>query len=207
MAEMNSDSGGGHKKKKGGKFILTEGGSRAKKVSTRVDMTPMVDLGFLLITFFIFTTTMSKPASMEVNKPDTVHPPPIDIQVPESRTMTVMMGKDDKVFWYMGINDPNNKKIPQIHTTDYSEYGIRKTLLESDAKARADNKNPAARNPNDTNYAKEGLIVIIRPCDNSTYKNVVDILDEMKITGIKSFSWADIAPVDRTLLEKSGLNQ
>ncbi|MCX6190266.1 MAG: biopolymer transporter ExbD [Bacteroidetes bacterium] len=196
---MNTDSGGGHKKKKGG--------SRSKKVSTRVDMTPMVDLGFLLITFFIFTTTMSKPASMEVNKPDTVHKPPVDILIPESRTMTVMMGKDDKVFWYMGINDPDNKKIPQIHTTDYSEYGLRKTLLESDKVARENNPNPAARNKNDSAYSKEGLIVIIRPCDNSTYKNVVDVLDEMKITEIKSFSWADIAPVDLTLLDKSGLNK
>jgi biopolymer transport protein ExbD len=206
MAEMNTDSGGGHKKKGKG-FILTEGGSRAKKVSTRVDMTPMVDLGFLLITFFIFTTTMSKPASMEVNKPDTVHPPPEAIKVPESRTMTVILGKEDKIFWYMGINDPNNKKIPQIHTTDFSEYGMRKSLIESDKKAREDNPNPAARNPKDSAYAKEGLIVIIRPADNSNYKNIVDILDEMKVTNIKSFSWADIAPVDKTLLEKSGLNQ
>ncbi len=199
MAEMNTDSGEGHKKHKGGR--------RSKKMSTRIDMTPMVDLGFLLITFFIFTTTMSKPASMEVNKPDTVHPPDKDIQVPESRTMTVMMGKDDKVFWYMGINDPDHKKIPQINITDYSEYGLRKALLEGDKKARTDNPNPAARNPKDTTYSKNGLIVIIRPCDNSNYKNVVDVLDEMKVTSIKSFSWADIAPVDKTLLEKSGLNQ
>ncbi len=207
MAEMNTSSGGGHKKKKGGKFILTEGGSRAKKVSTRVDMTPMVDLGFLLITFFIFTTTMSKPASMEVNKPDTVHPPPEAIKVPQSRTMTIMMGKDDKIFWYMGINDPDHNKIPQINITNYSEYGLRKTLLEEDKRARDNNPNPAARNPNDSSYAKEGLVVIIRPCDNSNYKNVVDVLDEMKITEIKSFSWADIAPVDITLLAKSGLNK
>lgn len=199
MAEMNTDSGGGHKKHKGGR--------RSKKVSTRIDMTPMVDLGFLLITFFIFTTTMSKPASMEVNKPDTVHQPPEDIKVPESRTMTVMMGKEDKVFWYMGINDPDHGKIPQINITDYSEYGLRKALLEGDKKAREENKNPAARNPKDSTYSKNGLIVIIRPCDNSNYKNVVDVLDEMKVTNIKSFSWADIAPVDKTLLEKSGLNQ
>ena len=198
MASIDT-GGGGHKQGRGVK--------KAKKLSTFVDMTPMVDLGFLLITFFIFTTTMSKPASMEVNKPDTVHPPPEAIKVPESRTMTVMMGKDDKVFWYMGINNPDQKKIPEIHVTDYSEGGLRKSLLEADAKARTDNPNPAARNKSDSAYAKEGLIVIIRPCDNSTYKNVVDVLDEMKVTEIKSFSWADIAPVDLTLLDKSGLNK
>ena len=201
MAEMNASSGGGKKKK--GKFILTEGGSRAKKVSTRVDMTPMVDLGFLLITFFIFTTTMSKPASMEVNKPSTETPVEKN-EVPESRTMTVMMGKDNKVYWYMGINNPDKKKIPQVNITDYSEYGLRKALMEKDKDARN------ATGYNDKNmkdYAKNGVIVIIKPLENSNYKNIVDVLDEMKITDIKSFAWAEPAPVDLTLLEKSGLNK
>ncbi len=202
MAEMNTGSGGGHKKK-GGKFILTEGGSRAKKVSTRVDMTPMVDLGFLLITFFIFTTTMSKPASMEVNKPSTEKPIEKN-EVKESRTMTVLLGKDNQIFYFMGINDPDHKKIPQINITDFSEYGMRKALMEKDKEVRAAS---GYSDPNMTDYAKNGVVVIIKPCDNSVYKNIVDILDEMKVTGIKSFAWAEVAPVDLTLLEKSNLNK
>ncbi len=201
MAEMSSDSGGGKKKHK---FILTEGGSRAKKVSTRVDMTPMVDLGFLLITFFIFTTTMSKPSSMEVNKPDTKDKPDKPIEVPESHTMTVMMGKDNKVYYYFGINNPDKGKIPQINITDYSEGGIRRALLEKDKEVRA---RSGYTDPNMADYAKNGAIVIIKPCKNSTYKNLVDILDEMKVTNIKTFALAEIAPVDEELLEKSKLNQ
>ncbi len=202
MAEMSSDSGGGKKKKKG-KFILTEGGSRAKKVSTRVDMTPMVDLGFLLITFFIFTTTMSKPASMEVKKPSSekIEDPP---KVPESRTMTIMMGKDNKVYWYMGINDPDRKKIPQVNITDYSEYGLRKSLREKDEAARNET---GYKDKTNKDYASKGVIVIIKPLDNSTYKNIVDVLDEMKVTDITAFAWTEAAPVDLTLLDKSGLNK
>ena len=201
MAEMNTSSGGGKKKK--GKFILTEGGSRAKKVSTRVDMTPMVDLGFLLITFFIFTTTMSKPASMEVNKPSTEKPefPP---EVKESQTMTILMGKDNKVYWFMGINNPDKQKIPQVNITDYSEYGLRKALKEKDTEVR---RATGYTDKGNKDYSKNGVIVIIKPLDNSNYKNIVDVLDEMKITDIKSFAWAEAAPVDLTLLEKSGLNK
>jgi biopolymer transport protein ExbD len=195
MAEMSTDSGGGHKKHKGGR--------RSKKLSTRVDMTPMVDLGFLLITFFIFTTTMSKPASMEVNKPSTEHVEDAP-KVPESRTMTVMMGKNNKVYWYMGINNPDQKIIPQVNITDYSEYGLRKALQDKDKEARIAT---GYNDPNMTDYAKNGIIVIIKPLDNAIYKNVVDVLDEMKVTGIKAFAWAEAAPVDITLLEKSGLNK
>jgi len=200
MAEMNAPSSGG---KKPHKFILTEGGSRAKKVSTRVDMTPMVDLGFLLITFFIFTTTMSKPASMEVNKPSTEKPKD-PVQSKESQTMTILLGKNNQIFWFMGINDPDRKKIPQINITDYSEYGMRKALIEKDREVRQINN---AVDPNTTDYNKKGVVVIIKPCANSIYKNIVDILDEMKVANINAFAWAEIAPVDLTLLEKSNLNK
>ncbi len=201
MAEMNQ-GGGAHKNKKG-KFILTEGGSRAKKVSTRVDMTPMVDLGFLLITFFIFTTTMSKPASMEVNKPSTEHPE-IPPEVKASHTMTILLGKDNKAFWFMGINNPDKKKIPQVNVTDYSEYGIRKALMDRDNEVR---EATGYKDPSNPDYAKNGVIVIVKPLDNCIYKNVVDVLDELKVTGIKSFAWAEPAPVDLTLLDKSNLNK
>ncbi len=61
MAEMQTSDSGSHKK--GSKKV------RTKKMSTRVDLTAMVDLGFLLITFFMLATTMNKPKTMEVNKP------------------------------------------------------------------------------------------------------------------------------------------
>jgi hypothetical protein len=148
---------------------------------------------------------MSKPASMEVNKPSTEKVEEKDkTKVPESRTMTVLLGKNNQVFWYMGINDPDRKKIPQINITDFSQYGLRKALLEKDKEAR---QATGFTDPTMTDYAKNGVVVIIKPLDNSVYKNIVDVLDEMKVTGIKSFAWAEAAPVDVTLLDKSNLNK
>jgi biopolymer transport protein ExbD len=193
MAEMNSDSGEGHAKHQRVR--------RSKKLSTRVDMTPMVDLGFLLITFFIFTTTMIKPASMEVEKP----PSRTDFNpMPKSRTMTIMMGKNNMVFWYMGINDPDKNEIPRVNITDYSQYGLPKTLREKDSVARNATGYHDRKNHD---YARNGINVIIKPLDNSSYKNVVDVLDEMKVNDIKTFAWAEAAPVDIELLEKIGLNK
>jgi biopolymer transport protein ExbD len=92
MAEMDTSSGGGHKKGPGVK--------KSKKLSTRVDLTPMVDLGFLLITFFIFTTTMSQPTAMPLNLPKDVDKPDEQNKVKESAVLTLMLGKDDHVYYY-----------------------------------------------------------------------------------------------------------
>jgi biopolymer transport protein ExbD len=91
MAEMDTSSGGGHKKGPGVK--------KSKKLSTRVDLTPMVDLGFLLITFFVFTTTMSKPTFMGMNEPKDDKNPDAQLKVKESAVMTLLLGKSDKVYY------------------------------------------------------------------------------------------------------------
>ena len=96
MAQIEGGGDSGHKKGPGVK--------KAKKLSTRVDMTPMVDLGFLLITFFIFTTTMSSPKAMNLNMPkDTKNQEELN-KAKESGALTIMLGKDNSVFYYMGVS-------------------------------------------------------------------------------------------------------
>jgi len=118
MAEIADD--GGSSKKKGGKK------SHAKKQSTRVDMTPMVDLGFLLITFFMLTTTFSKPQTMELNMPDKTQD---DKQqsVKATQSLTIILGENDKVFYYTGTMEEAKGKIL---TTDFSKDGIRKIVMD-----------------------------------------------------------------------------
>lgn len=169
MAELDTSQKGGHgkgKKKKG------------KKMSTRVDLTPMVDLGFLLVTFFMLTTTFSKPQTMEINLP--VKPKAGDEEkgasVKESKTMTVILGENDKVYWYMGITDPD------VKVTSFAGDGIRKVLQTQNSTIR-------------------DLVVLIKPSDKSTYKNVVDILDEMNISNLKRYALVDITPKDLELIQ------
>src|SRR5689334_9678619 len=92
MAELDTSGGG---KKKGGKI-------RSKKQSARVDMTPMVDLMFLLITFFMLTTTLAKPQAMDLAMPDKDEKNNDQFEVADNRTMTILLGKDDKLEWYIG---------------------------------------------------------------------------------------------------------
>ncbi|HXH19667.1 MAG TPA: biopolymer transporter ExbD, partial [Chitinophagales bacterium] len=118
------EQGGGGKKK--GKKV------RAKKMSTRIDFTPMVDLGFLLITFFMLTTTLSKPQTMEINMPekDNVTDP---TKIKESTALTVILTANDKIYYYFGI--PDSVGGLQMETTDFDpKKGIRKLLLEKNAK-------------------------------------------------------------------------
>lgn len=188
MAELNSEGGGGKHHK---------GGKRSKKISTRIDMTPMVDLGFLLITFFILATTLAKPTTMEINMPvkdPTIEPPPVKA----SRTVTVILGKYDKIYWYNGENNPPAKVIPVLNTVDFGPSGIRKVLMDEDKRVRTTFTM--------SNEKDKGVIVLIKPLSASKYKNVVDILDEMKIAGIYTYAIVDVAPEDYALLSSNNVD-
>ncbi|MEN9950055.1 MAG: hypothetical protein RLY85_807 [Bacteroidota bacterium] len=159
---------GGHKKGPGVK--------KAKKMSTRVDMTPMVDLGFLLITFFIFTTTMSQPTAMNLFMPKDVDKPEEQNKVKESGAFTIMLGKEDVVYYYEGL-DPT-----KIQTATFKT--IRDEIIR-----KKQNTNP------------EDLVVIIKPTADATYKNTVDILDEMTINEIKRYAMVDISDTEYQLVK------
>src|ERR1700712_5167098 len=122
MAELNTGGGGGGHK--GGKV-------RSKKASTRVDLTAMVDLAFLLITFFMLTTTLNKPQAMDLAMPDKDQKKDDQLAVAASRTMTVLLGSNDKIEWYIG--EPG-KSAPTVD--NFGKNGIRKTLIENSQKVK-----------------------------------------------------------------------
>jgi len=118
MAEMDTSSGGGHKKGPGVK--------KSKKLSTRVDLTPMVDLGFLLITFFIFTTTMSQPTAFKLNLPADTKDQNQQNKLNENSALTILLGKDQNVFYYEGQLDPSGKNFKTSNFKDIRDEIIRK---------------------------------------------------------------------------------
>ena len=151
---------------KGGGHKKGPGVKKGKKLSTRVDLTPMVDLGFLLITFFIFTTTMAQPTAMNLNMPKDTDKPDELNKVKESGALTIMMGKGDVVYYYFG-SDPT-----KLQTTGYKD--IRKIILDKKKTTPVDD-----------------FYITIKPDKDATYKNAVDILDEMSINDIKRYSMVD----------------
>jgi len=168
MAELNTDSGGG---RRGGK-----GRKRNNSASTKIDMTPMVDLAFLLITFFMLTTSFSQPQTMEVNMPDKTDDDR-KMEIKESRTMTVILGEEDKVYWYMGYQHP------EVQETDFAEQGIRRAVEQKSA------------------ILKEDLVVIIKPGKKSKYRNLVDMLDEIHIAkGNVRYSISSVSDRDLELI-------
>jgi biopolymer transport protein ExbD len=173
MAEMDTSSGGGHKKGPGVK--------KSKKLSTRVDLTPMVDLGFLLITFFIFTTTMSQPTAMHLGLPKDTDKPEEQNKVKESGVLTLLLGKGDNVYYYEGqlANDAGNLK-----TTNFRN--VRDVILNKKKSTKPDD-----------------FVVVIKPDKESTYKNVVDILNEMLINDVKRYATVDISDVEFMVIQKT----
>lgn len=189
MAEI-ADSGGGHGK--GGK-------KRAKKQSTRVDMTPMVDLAFLLLTFFVLTSTFSKPKSMELSLPAPLDPTVKQTEVKNG--VTFLLTKDDRIFYYVGqFYTPGNEKgMPptQLQETNFSSEGLHKLLMEQNKWAVEEikgltekaKKNQLAdstykRMAVDATADNRAITVLIKTDDQATYKNAVDMLDELKICNV-----------------------
>lgn len=154
-------------------------GIRSKKLSTRVDLTPMVDLGFLLITFFIFTTTLSQPQVMKLNLPKEEGP---DMLIPEGKTLTLLLCKDNTIGYYSGNNTSG------LQYTNFSAEGIRTIIQQHQQNVK-------------NVYKKDNQeFVIIKPTTDASYKNVVDVLDEMLINNVKSYVLADETTEDTELL-------
>lgn len=190
MAEIAQDSGGGHKK--GAKV-------RSKKMSTRIDFTPMVDLGFLLITFFMLTTTLAKPQILALVMPDKDIDKEDVEPVKESKVLTLLLGANDKVYWYEGITEA------KLDSTDYSAEGLRQVILKKMDKVNQQFGMDEYKKKN-----KEGveedlkgsfINVIIKPMKESRYKNLVDALDEMAITKVRYYVILDISKLEEDFVK------
>jgi biopolymer transport protein ExbD len=181
MADIDTSSGGGHGKHKGG--------VRSKKMSTRVDLTPMVDLAFLLISFFMLTTQLGKSVAMNLSMPkkDPNAPP---TEVKESKVLNLIADKENTLWYYPGTTVAGLKKI------EYTPEGLRDVILKKQKEVKALH-----------GLDKDGdsqMIVLIKLTDEANYKNMVDILDEMDITKTKIYAIQDIDPLEVEAIANGG---
>ncbi len=203
--DTGGEGGGGHKKGRGVK--------KAKKLSTRVDMTPMVDLGFLLITFFVFTATMSSPTTLDLNMPKDIDDPEKKTEVKQSGVLTILLGKGNQVYYYEGqleVSEGKNnfkqttfKGIRDIIIKKKEEVKSRFNPATVDPKTCEDEK-AAAKKKGDPNWEKAcedlDFMVIIKPNEDATYKNTVDILDEMTINQVKRYAMVKVLEDEMKLI-------
>jgi biopolymer transport protein ExbD len=167
------------------------GVERMKKANLKIDMTPMVDLGFLLISFFIFTTEISKPAITNLFMPKDGD----STKVPQSKSLTILLDNNDQIFYYNG--DMNEViKNNQIFQTSYNEInGIGNVIRQK--------QNQLAKRKTD----KKELVILIKPFTNTSYRNVVDILDEMLINEVTRYMIADPENEEKMFLERQNRNR
>jgi len=174
MAEINTAASGRNR-----------GNTRRKIHSTRVDMTPMVDLGFLLITFFMLTTVLSRPKTMDLVMPRSDGD---SMKLGDSRALTIMLGANNQIAYYEGMgNDPSQP--PQVKYTGFaSRNGIGDVIR-------------AKRRQVMQVSGKNELMVLIKADDKANYKNVVDIMDEMLINDVDRYAMVDITPAEAVYLK------
>lgn len=207
MADVSQSSGGSHKK---------GGGKRSKKIPTRIDFTPMVDLGFLLITFFMLATSLSRPQSMDIALPSNKVEKDKGEPTKESRAVTIVCAKDNKLFYYFG--QPEKVTDQTFIETNYSKDGIRRVLLEKNLDVAKEvekiKEEKRKRNIPDTTYSrllrqaknsKTSPVVRIMVADDATYKNMVDVLDEMNICSIAFYALVKIDEVEKNMLKNKNL--
>ncbi|MCL2596554.1 MAG: biopolymer transporter ExbD [Paludibacter sp.] len=215
MAEINT---GSDEHKKG----------KPQKRTLRVDFTPMVDMNMLLITFFMFCTTLSKPQMMslvvpakEPDKIEDIDRPVID----ESKTVTLILGADNKCYYYIGkLTDDSYSNYQFLKETDYSPTGLRKLLVDNNKKAAikvANLRDQLSRKQiadsvyqrlsTEVKAAKDAWNVMIKPTESSTFDNLVSVLDEMQICAIGRYSIIPMSEGDNFLVnnyeQKGALSQ
>jgi biopolymer transport protein ExbD len=196
MASLDTgDGGGGHKKGPGVK--------KAKKLNTRVDMTPMVDLAFLLITFFIFTATMNNPTTMDLNMPKDTDKKDELTKTKQSGALTLMLGKDNHIFYYEGELLPDGSNFK---TASYSQ--VRDIIIKKKREVEASYVRDPACEAEKQNAGKpislckqKDFFVMIKPTDESSYKNAVDILDEMTINKVERYALVKVADSEMDLIK------
>ena len=211
MAEVQQKDNGGGKGKQ-------------KKMTIRVDFTPMVDMNMLLITFFMLCTSLSKPQTMEIRMPsnDKSITEEDQTKVKASRAITLILGGDDRVFYYTG--EPNYEDYTSLKETSYGANGLRAVLLQKNAVAvnkvrelkqqKLDLKitdDEFKKQVSEIKSGKDTPTVIIKATDDASYMNLIDALDEMQICNIGKYVITDIAEADEFLIKnfdaKGGLSQ
>lgn len=169
------------------------GKPRAKKSNTRIDFTPMVDLGFLLITFFMLTTSLAKPQIMALIMPDDEGGERDPVK--QSKVMTFLLGPNDQVYWYEGLDQT------QLDSTGFGPQGVRAVILDKMKRVEAQwglqqYTDVKTREPRLGSH----LNVIIKASPKARYKNLVDILDEMAITHVRYYVVDTITNAEEALL-------
>ena len=155
-----------------------KGVRRSKKLSTKVDLTPMVDLGFLLITFFVFTTSIAKPTAMKIIFPDDGD----DAVTQRGKTISILLADKNIVYYY------NGDSINNMHVTDFSAKGLREIIRKKKAEVQ--------QNYGDGNET----VVLIKPTVKASYSNIIDALDEIKINTIQRYVLMDVVPDEISML-------
>lgn len=164
----------------------------SRRNALHLDFTPMVDLGFLLISFFMLNTTLNKPHIMAVAMPETETEEPNPVKA--SKVITLLLGRNDKVYWYEGIT------APQLDSTDFT--ALRQVLLDKVERVNrqfglleyADTKNGGVMSATPT-------FVLIKPTQEARYKNLVDALDEMAICKIRQYTVLDISEAEQNFIK------
>ncbi len=210
MAEVNTGDGGGHGK---------HDKKRAKKLSTRIDMTPMVDLAFLLLTFFVMTSTFNKAKTMEINFP--AEPKSDDQRQKVNNALTFIMSKDNSIYYYYGEFYPagNDKGNPAttLEKTNFSKDGLRKLLLDKNRSTVEEvnklTEQLKSREIADSTYkrlvvnakgSKGALTVLIKADDKALYRNVIDLIDELNICQVGKYAVVDMMPAEFELVTAAG---
>ncbi|HJD53303.1 MAG TPA: biopolymer transporter ExbD [Candidatus Avibacteroides avistercoris] len=190
------------------------GNSKQKKMTVRVDFTPMVDMNMLLITFFMLCTSLSKPQTMEISMPSNDKNITEDQQnkVKASQAITLLLAGDDKIYYYEG--EPNYEDYTSLKESDYTANGIEKVLLAKNATAVKEvaelkvkkenleiNEEEYKKQVAEVKGAKDTPTVIIKATDDATYKNLIDALDEMQICSIGKYVIVDITEGDQFLID------